>query len=98
MGPRSRHTAQEGDFGAKSANQSQNNSKGPCEDAGGNRYKVSMSTVKQVLYQHHQKGRSARKKPLLQNGHKKPENCFQLHMGTKIVLFGEMSSGLMKQK
>ena len=26
-------------FGAKSANQSQNNSKGPCEDAGGNRYK-----------------------------------------------------------
>ena len=35
MGPRSRHTAQEGD--AKSANHSQNNSKGPCEDAGGNR-------------------------------------------------------------
>jgi hypothetical protein len=26
-------------FGAKSANQSQNNIKGPCEDAGGNRYK-----------------------------------------------------------
>ncbi|CDQ96990.1 unnamed protein product [Oncorhynchus mykiss] len=41
MGPRSRHTAQERStyFGAKSANQSQNNSKGPCEDAGGNRYK-----------------------------------------------------------
>ena len=48
MGPRSCHTAQEGDafcllqmnaFGAKSANQSQNNNKGPCEDVGGNRYK-----------------------------------------------------------
>ena len=44
MGPRSHHTAQEGDafcllemyFGAKSATQSQNSSKGPCEDAGGN--------------------------------------------------------------
>jgi hypothetical protein len=48
MGPSSHHTAQEGDsfcllemnvLGAKCANQSQNNSKGPCEDAGGNRYK-----------------------------------------------------------
>jgi hypothetical protein len=27
-------------FGAKSANQSQNNSKEPCEDAGGYRYKI----------------------------------------------------------
>ena len=48
MGPHSHHIAQEGDvfcllemnvLGVKSANQSQNNSKGPCEDAGGNRYK-----------------------------------------------------------
>jgi hypothetical protein len=48
MGPGSRHNAQEGDtfclleinvFDVKSGNQSQNNSKGPCEDAGGNRYK-----------------------------------------------------------
>ena len=48
MGPRSRHTVQEGDvfclneinvFGVKSENLSQNNSKGPCEDAGGNTYK-----------------------------------------------------------
>ena len=47
MGQWSRHTAQEGDafcllevnvIGAKIANQSQNNSKGPFEDAGGNRY------------------------------------------------------------
>ena len=29
--------------------------------------KVSISTVKQVLYRHHLKGHSARKKPLLQN-------------------------------
>ena len=44
------HTAQEGDafclleknvlWCAKTANQSQNNSKGPCEDAGGNRSKI----------------------------------------------------------
>ena len=29
---------------------------------------------------------------------KKPDHGLQLHMGTKIVLFGEMSSGMMKQK
>ena len=33
--------------------------------------KVSISTVQRVLYQHNLKGRSARKKPLLQNRHKK---------------------------
>jgi hypothetical protein len=33
--------------------------------------KVSLSTVKQVLYRHNLKGRSTRKKPLLQNHHKK---------------------------
>jgi hypothetical protein len=60
--------------------------------------KVSISTVKRVLYRHNLKGRSARKKPLLQNRQKKPDYGLQLHMGTKIVLFGEMSSGLMKQK
>ena len=60
--------------------------------------KVSISTVKRVLYRHNLKGCSARKKPLLQNRHKKPDYGLQLHMGTKIVLFGEMSSGLMKQK
>uniref|UniRef100_A0AAZ3NR05 Transposase Tc1-like domain-containing protein n=1 Tax=Oncorhynchus tshawytscha TaxID=74940 RepID=A0AAZ3NR05_ONCTS len=31
--------------------------------------KVSISTVKRVLYRHNPKGRSARKKPLLQNSH-----------------------------
>ena len=61
--------------------------------------KVSISTVKRVLYRRNLKGRSARKKPLLQNRHKKNTDYgLQLHMGTKIVLFGEMSSGLMKQK
>ena len=29
---------------------------------------------------------------------KKPDYSLQLHMGTNIILFGEMSSGLMKQK
>uniref|UniRef100_A0AAZ3R7D8 Transposase Tc1-like domain-containing protein n=1 Tax=Oncorhynchus tshawytscha TaxID=74940 RepID=A0AAZ3R7D8_ONCTS len=33
--------------------------------------KVSISTVKQVLYRHNLKGRSARKKPFLYNRHKK---------------------------
>uniref|UniRef100_A0AAZ3NRI4 Transposase Tc1-like domain-containing protein n=1 Tax=Oncorhynchus tshawytscha TaxID=74940 RepID=A0AAZ3NRI4_ONCTS len=33
--------------------------------------KVSISTVKRVLYQHNLKGCSALKKPLLQNHHKK---------------------------
>ncbi|CDQ95053.1 unnamed protein product [Oncorhynchus mykiss] len=41
--------------------------------------KLSISTVKQVLYRHNLKGRSARKKPLLQNRHKKSKttvcNC-----------------------
>ena len=35
--------------------------------------KVSISTVKRVVYQHNLNGRSARKKPLLQNRHKKPD-------------------------
>ena len=59
--------------------------------------KVSIATVKQVLYRHNLKGLSARKKPLLQNRHKKPDYGLQLHMGPKIILFGEMFSGLMKQ-
>ena len=60
--------------------------------------KVYISIVKRVLYQHNLKGRSARKKPLLQNRHKKARLPLQLHKGTKMVLSGEMSSGLMKQK
>ena len=49
---------------------------------------ISMSTVKQVLYLHNLKGRSARKKPLLQNRHKKTKTDYglQLHMGINMVL------------
>uniref|UniRef100_A0AAZ3RU75 Transposase Tc1-like domain-containing protein n=1 Tax=Oncorhynchus tshawytscha TaxID=74940 RepID=A0AAZ3RU75_ONCTS len=49
--------------------------------------KVSISTVKRVLYRHNLKGCSARKKPLLQNRHKKPDYGLQLHMGTKPCTF-----------
>ena len=52
--------------------------------------KVFISTVKRVLYQHDLKGRSTRKKPPLQNHHKK--SYITDHT------FGDMSSGLMKQK
>jgi hypothetical protein len=65
-------------FGAKSANQSQNNKdlvKMLEETCTG----VSIYTVKLVLYGHNLKGRSARKKPMLQNCHKKSQtpvcNC-----------------------
>ena len=60
--------------------------------------KVSISTVNQVLYRYNLKGRSAKKKPLRENRHKKAGLRFATAHGTKIVLFGEMSSGLMKQK
>ena len=58
--------------------------------------KVSISTVKLVLYRHNLKGHSARKKPLLQTI-KEPDYGLQLNMGTKIILFGEMSSSLKKK-
>ena len=45
--------------------------------------KVSISTVKQVLYQHNLKGRSARKKPLLQNLHKNARLRFATGHGAK---------------
>ena len=38
--------------------------------------KVSISTVKRVLYRHKLKGHSARKKPLLQNRHKRARLLF----------------------
>ena len=60
--------------------------------------KLSISTVKRVLYRQNLKGHSARKKPLLQTAIKKPDYGLQLHMGTKIILFGEISSSVMKQK
>jgi hypothetical protein len=54
--------------------------------------KVYISTVKRVLYR--QQGRSHCFKTAI----KKPDYGLQLHMGTKIILFGEMSFGKMKQK
>ena len=45
--------------------------------------KVSISTVKQVLYRQNLKGRSARKKPLLQNCHKKAKLWFATAHGDK---------------
>ena len=60
--------------------------------------KVSISTVKRVLCRHNLKGRSARKKPLLQNCHKKSQITVCNYTRTEIVLFGEISPGLRKQK
>ena len=57
--------------------------------------KVSISTVKRVLYRHNLKGCSARKKPLLQNYHKKPDYGLQLHMGTKIIVMFGGNRGLL---
>uniref|UniRef100_A0AAZ3PGK5 Transposase Tc1-like domain-containing protein n=1 Tax=Oncorhynchus tshawytscha TaxID=74940 RepID=A0AAZ3PGK5_ONCTS len=45
--------------------------------------KVSISTVERVLYRHNLKGRSARKKPLLQNRHKKVRLRFASAHGDK---------------
>ena len=59
--------------------------------------KVYIATVKRVLYQHNLKGRSARRH-CSKTAIKKPDYSWHLHMGTTIVLFGEMYSGLMKQK
>ena len=60
--------------------------------------KVSIATVKRVLYRHNLKGQSAMKSHCSKTDIKNPDYGLQLHMGTKIVLFGEMSSSLMKQK
>ncbi|CDR07247.1 unnamed protein product, partial [Oncorhynchus mykiss] len=48
-----------------------------------NSTKVSISTVKRVLYRRNLKGRSARKKPLLQNLHKKARLRFATAHGDK---------------
>ena len=45
--------------------------------------KVPISTAKRVLYRHNLKGRSARKKPLLQNRHKKARLRFATAHGDK---------------
>jgi hypothetical protein len=49
--------------------------------------KVCISTVKQVLYRHNLKGRSARKKPQLQNRHKTASLQFATAHGDKDCTF-----------
>ena len=103
MGPRSRHTTQEGDvfcllemnvLWCEKCKSIPKDLVKMLEETG---TKVYISTVKRVLYRHNLKGRSARKKPLLQNRDTKARDYgLQLHKGEKIVRFGEMSSGLMK--
>lgn len=59
------------------------------------------STVKHSLYQHvffSHNSHSARKKSLLQDKHKKSDGCLQMHKGVKIVIFGDISCGLMRLK
>ncbi|CDQ62296.1 unnamed protein product [Oncorhynchus mykiss] len=49
--------------------------------------KVSIYIVKRVLYRHNLKGRSARKKPLLQNRHRKARLRFATAHGDKDCTF-----------
>uniref|UniRef100_A0AAZ3R372 Sleeping Beauty transposase HTH domain-containing protein n=1 Tax=Oncorhynchus tshawytscha TaxID=74940 RepID=A0AAZ3R372_ONCTS len=58
---------------------------------------VSISTVKQ-LFQHTRKATQQGRSHCSKTTIRKPDYGLQLHMGSKIVLFGEMSPGLMKQK
>ena len=70
--------------------------------------KLSISTVKQVLYRHNLKGSSARMKPLLQNSHKKARLWFATAHGykdrtfwrdeTKIELFGHNDHCYVEEK
>uniref|UniRef100_A0AAZ3RQV7 Transposase Tc1-like domain-containing protein n=1 Tax=Oncorhynchus tshawytscha TaxID=74940 RepID=A0AAZ3RQV7_ONCTS len=92
MGPRSRHTAQEGDvFCLLEMNvlwcEVQINPRTTAKDLvkmlEETRPKVSISTVKRVPYRHNLKGCSARKKPLLQNCHKKARLRFATAHGYK---------------
>uniref|UniRef100_A0AAZ3RAK1 Transposase Tc1-like domain-containing protein n=1 Tax=Oncorhynchus tshawytscha TaxID=74940 RepID=A0AAZ3RAK1_ONCTS len=48
---------------------------------------LSISTVKEVLYRHNLKGCSERKKPLLQNSHKKARLRFATARGDKDCTF-----------
>ena len=79
MGPRSRHTAQEVDASPRDerslVRKVQINPRTTVMDLvktlKETGTKISISTVKRVLYRHNLKGRSARKKPLLQNRNRK---------------------------
>ena len=78
MGPRSSHTAQEGDDERTTDERTlvrkvQINPSTTAKDLvkmlKETGTQVSICTVKQVLYRHNLKGRSARMKPMLQNRH-----------------------------
>uniref|UniRef100_A0AAZ3RR12 Transposase Tc1-like domain-containing protein n=1 Tax=Oncorhynchus tshawytscha TaxID=74940 RepID=A0AAZ3RR12_ONCTS len=102
MGPCIRHTAQEGDsfcllqMNVLNANQSQNKVQiNPrtiakdlvkmLEETG---TKVSIFTVKRVIYQHNLKGHSARTKPLFPNRHKKSQSTdFNCILGQRSYFF-----------
>jgi predicted molibdopterin-dependent oxidoreductase YjgC len=84
MGPHSHHTTQEGDafcllemngrWCEKCESIQETTAKYIVKMLEETGKKVSISTVKQVLYRHNLKGRSARKKPMLHNFHKKWHN------------------------
>ena len=93
MAPRRCHAAQEGDafcllemnvfWVRKVQINPRTTAKDHVKVQGETGTKVSISTVKRVLYQHNLKGRSARKKPLLQNRHKKARLRFATAHGDK---------------
>ena len=97
MGPRSRHTAQEGDafclleMNVRWSRKVQINPRTTAKDLvkmlEETGTKVSISTVKQVLYRHNLKGCSERKKPLLQNNHTNARLQFATAHGDKDCTF-----------
>ena len=74
-------------FGAKSANQPRTTAKALVKMLEETVTKLSISTVKRVLYRHNLKGHSARNKPLLQNRHKKARLRFATAHGDKDCTF-----------
>ena len=96
MGPHSRHTAQEGDAFCLRDERTlvrkvQINPRTAVKDLvkmlEETGTKVSISTVKQVLYGHNLKGHLARKKPLLQNRNKKARLRFATAHANKDCTF-----------
>ena len=95
MGRRSHHTAQEGDVSPRDGNtlmrkvQINPRAKDLVKmlEEMGTKVSISISTVKLVLYRHNLNGRSARKKPLLPNRHKKARLQFATAHGDKARTF-----------
>ena len=91
MGPRSRHTAQEVEAFCLLVRKVQINPRTTAKDLvkmlEETGTKVSISTVKRVIYRHNLDGCSARKKPLLQNHHKKARLRFATAHGDKDCSF-----------